>query len=391
MELTLKQKQGLDVAVARYKSHKPYTVISGYAGSGKSTIIKFIISALELNPEDVAYIAYTGKASEVLREKGCPNAMTAHKLLYNAKRKPNGKFSFAPRSSIGYYKLIVVDEVSMLPKDMWNLLLSHNIHILAAGDPAQLPPIRKDQDNEVLQHPHVFLDEIMRQAQDSDIIKSSMIVREGKPLTPFLGKDIQIFRKEHAPKGIYTWADQIIVATNNKRKEINDLMRKLANRNKEPEIGDKIICLKNCWDMLSEHGEPLINGSIGYIDNMTKTYIDYIGKSGERYTVPILLADVCTSENDCYKQIPIDYTAITTGEKYLTPEQEFWINKKNKDAILPIEFNYGYAITCHRAQGSQWGKVLVIEERFPFSKEEHIKWLYTSLTRPEKKCVVILK
>lgn len=84
MELTRKQEEGLRIAVERYHQNEPYTVISGYAGTGKSTLIKFIISALDVNPERVAYIAYTGKAAQVLRNKGCPTAMTAHRLLYKS-------------------------------------------------------------------------------------------------------------------------------------------------------------------------------------------------------------------------------------------------------------------------------------------------------------------
>lgn len=136
MILTAKQEEGLKIAVERYRAREPYTIISGYAGSGKSTLIKFIISALNLPEERVAYVAYTGKAANVLKQKGCPNATTAHKLLYYANKTPNGGFVFRPKPTLEIpYKLIVVDEVSMLPRDMWNLLLSHHIYVLACGDP----------------------------------------------------------------------------------------------------------------------------------------------------------------------------------------------------------------------------------------------------------------
>jgi len=92
----------------------------------------------------VRYVAYTGKAANVLKNKGCPNAITAHKLLYHARLMPNGKYSFTPRSKLeGDPLVIVVDEVSMLPKDLWDLLCSHNVYIIALGDPMQLPPIDK--------------------------------------------------------------------------------------------------------------------------------------------------------------------------------------------------------------------------------------------------------
>lgn len=136
MILTDKQQKGLDLAVARYNEHKAYTCIAGYAGSGKSTLIKFIVKALNIPNEQVAYVAYTGKAAAVLQAKGNPNATTVHKLLYNARPRANGTFYFQP-VPVGeiHYKLIVVDEVSMVPKEMWERLLRHRIYILATGDP----------------------------------------------------------------------------------------------------------------------------------------------------------------------------------------------------------------------------------------------------------------
>ena len=99
--LTKKQEEGLRTAVERYKNGYKYTVISGYAGSGKSTLVKFIIEALDVDPQlEVAYVAFTGKAASVLAQKGCPNATTAHKLLYRAKPMPNGSYKFIPRAII---------------------------------------------------------------------------------------------------------------------------------------------------------------------------------------------------------------------------------------------------------------------------------------------------
>ena len=183
MELTTKQKEGLEIAVRRYKEHKKYTCVAGYAGTGKSTLISFIIDALGVDKDnEVCYVAFTGKAATVLRAKGCANATTAHRLLYYARPKADGGFIFIkrPKEEFKHLKVIVVDEVSMLPKEMWELLLSRGVYVLATGDPGQLPPIDPDTDNHVLDEPHIFLDEIMRQAQDSEIIRLSMWVREGR-------------------------------------------------------------------------------------------------------------------------------------------------------------------------------------------------------------------
>lgn len=392
MELTRKQEEGLRIAIDRYNHNEPYTVIAGYAGTGKSTLINFIIAALEVNPEDeVAYITFTGKASEVLREKGCPNAMTAHKLLYYSKQMPNGKFFYRPRPSLEKdYKVIVVDEVSMLPKDMWDLLLTHGIYVIACGDPFQIPPIDKNQDNGILNNPHIFLDEVMRQAKESDIICLSMDIREGKKINPFKGNDTQVFNKKDLCDGMYFWADQILVSTNKSRHDINSYIRDDLGRGFEPEINDKVICLRNCWDTLSEKQcDPLINGSIGTISAMHMESIDYI-IMGQKVTVPVLVTDLITS-NDEYKNLHIDYTALTTGEKFFNPRQEYVIRKNKQNPELPIEFNFGYAITGHRAQGSQWNKVLVLEESFPFDRIEHARWLYTTVTRAAEKLTLILR
>lgn len=106
------------------------------AGTGKSTLIKFVIAALNLKPEKVCYATFTGKAAQVLKQKGCPNPITAHKLLYRAAPLPNGSYLFKPKDMLDEnYDLIVIDEVSMLPKSMWDLLLTHNVHVIACGDP----------------------------------------------------------------------------------------------------------------------------------------------------------------------------------------------------------------------------------------------------------------
>ena len=387
MILTAKQEEALKITVARYKAGEPWTCISGYAGTGKSTLVKFIIAALRLNPSDeVAYVTFTGKAATVLQNKGCPNATTAHRLLYYSKLLPNGKFIFTPRPRLEnkFLKLIVVDEISMLPVQLWELLLSHKIHIIACGDPFQLPPINKDTDNHVLDKPHVFLDQIMRQAAESEIIRISMDIREGNPLPYFYGQEVRIIPEHEIVDGIYTWADQIICATNKTRLDINNFMRAAAKRGPEPEVGDKIICCRNDWSTTDINlGNSLVNGTIGIISDLQFDEIKY--PIPHMPSVPSIICNLNTSANEEFTKLTIDKKALTTGEKTLTPQQEYQL----KEFIKPLEFNYGYAITCHRAQGSQWDKVLVVEERFPFAKEEHARWLYTAVTRASSRLVLV--
>lgn len=389
MILTNKQEQGLKLAVARYKAKEPWTCIAGYAGTGKSTLVKFIISALNLQPEDVAYVTFTGKAASVLRHKGCPNAMTAHKLLYFSKRMPNGRFVFKPRPSLeGNYSLIVVDEISMLPNDLWELLLSHKKHVIALGDPFQIPPIDKKADNHVLDKPHIFLDEIMRQATESEIIRLTMDIRDYKAPEYFKGEEIQVLRPHEVVDGMYHWADQIICATNRKRHEINNYMRQAAGRGIEPESGDKIICCRNCWDKVDMTGDnALVNGTIGTLGEFAAGFQSYpIFGFPE---VPVMHAQILTTDG-VFEEVVMDYQALKEGKPFLTSEQAYQIYRRpDLKNLEPVEFNYGYAITGHRAQGSEWDKVLVFEEKFPFDKEEHARWLYTAATRASEKLVLV--
>lgn len=394
MILTTKQEEGLKIAVARYKAHEAYTTISGYAGTGKSTLIKFIIAALGLEPEQVCYVAYTGKAAQVLKQKGCPNPFTAHKLLYKAKPMPNGTFKFEPKPSLDEgLEVIIVDEVSMLPKEMWLRLLSHRIHVIACGDPFQLPPIDKDSDNHVLDHPHVFLDEIMRQAYDSEIIRFSMWIREGKPINEFpaSGQQVMFVKSSQIVTGMYDWADQILCATNAKRNAINVNMRQIKGFGPEPAIGDKIISLRNQWEFFSNSlsdPAPLTNGTIGVIQN-TDRYDMTLPYWISEKKIPILYTNMIDENGDVFNYIPVDYTSLTTGEKFLTGKQEFQMRKNPKCPDPPFEFAYAYGITVWKAQGSEWDKVLGFEESFPYDKETHQRCAYTLATRAREKLVYI--
>ena len=396
MILTSKQEEGLRIAVDRYQAGEKYTVISGYAGSGKSTLIKFIIDALEVNKDvDVCYVAFTGKAATVLQQKGCPNATTAHKLLYYAKPMPNGNFKFEKKKRLEC-KIVVVDEISMLPKSMWNLLLTHKVYILAAGDPGQLPPIDKDEDNHVLDHPHIFLDEIMRQAQNSEIIRLSMWVREGKSIDsfPFVKEEVDIYPREALVSGMYNWADQIICATNQTRDNINNYVREIKGYGKEPEIGDKVISLCNHWEYYSASGNwVLTNGSIGTIKEYSKRKI-YIPSFIYKGPIDYMFSELELEDGDLFVNTPIDYKCLLNGGTPTLNKKQLYLFNKYEEQINewpPFDFVYAYAITCHKAQGSEWDKVLVFEEDFPKIPLEHKQWLYTAITRASKKVVVIKK
>jgi exodeoxyribonuclease-5 len=381
----------LKIAIERYNNREPYTVIAGYAGVGKSTLIRFIIAELNLPREHVAYIAYTGKAAQVLRNKGCPNAMTAHRLLYHSRPRDDGTFIHIPVESLAPYKLIVVDEISMLPKRMWEQLLHYGVHVIALGDPGQLPPVAADN-NAALDHPHVFLDEVMRQAAESEIIQLTMEIRDGKPLSFRSGSEVRVVdRTELLKPGFLFWGDQIICGKNDTRRFINNQMRESYWKDdfqKEPIIGDKLICLRNDWELINETGDALVNGLTG-----TLTDIRYATEGREinpwMDRTPIIEFQPDVENTAPFGGIEIDYKLLMTGESTVTRGYNSnW--KKIPKMYHPHEFDYGYAITCHKSQGSEFDKVIVLEEFLKSeTREGHVRWLYTAATRAAQKLIIV--
>ena len=392
MILTKKQEEGLKLTIQKFKNNERYVVISGYAGTGKSTLVKFIIEALAgygIDPEkDVVYATFTGKAAQVLLTKGNKNVSTLHRLLYEHFPRPNGTFYKKKREYIDY-KIVVVDEVSMAPRELMELLFKHNVFIIALGDPFQIPPVDKDQDNGLLNSPDIFLDEIMRQELESDIIKLSMQIRNHEPIKYSKGSDAMVISKKDLNTGMLQWADQILVGTNATRININNQMRTLLGRGASPEEGDKVICLRNYWDILASNGDPLVNGTIGYISNPYQTFNQTPYWAGNKI-IKILDANFISDTDANFHRLQMDQQQILTGERCLDYKTIFRLSSNLRTAhLVPLEFTYGYAITCHKAQGSQWDKVLVIEEQFPFEKEEHARWLYTAITRASNKIVLV--
>ena len=392
MELTIRQNQGLKKILQRHKNGEKYTVISGYAGTGKSTLVKFAIAALGVEDSKVAYATYTGKAAEVLRKKGNMGACTLHKLLYDHRPLPSGGFWRLPKTALDV-TIVVVDEVSMVPKSMIDLLLKHKVYVIFLGDPFQLPQIDKNEENHLLEHPHVFLDEIMRQAAESEIIQLTMKIRAGEPIDFTKGKEVIILPQKELTTGCLTWADQIIVATNATRQTINGQVREILGYQGLPQDGERMICLRNYWDDFNDNGDALVNGTTGIIKNPFESFrrIPKFIKN-DRHDLPIIQCDFYADGSDTpFNSVEMDKDMITKGEPCIDWRVSYQLGKlKDKYGELrPKEFAFAYAITGHKSQGSEWDKVLVIEERFPFDKTEHARWLYTTCTRAAKKLVLV--
>ena len=391
MELTPKQEEGLNTVLERYHNHDKYAVISGYAGTGKTTLVHFIISALDVDENKVAYATYTGKAAEVLRKKGNKNAMTLHRLLYDSIPRPGGGFFRKPKLSLDY-TIIVVDECSMVPKTMIDMLLRHKVFVLFLGDPGQLPMIDKNEAHDLLDHPHVFLDQIMRQAAESEIIQLTMKIRNGEEIPYMKGNEVMVLPKTSICTGHLTWADSIICATNATRHAYNQQMRQLLGFEGVLQAGEKVICKRNYWDDCNEDGDALVNGTIGITKNPFESFVripSFI--KNNRHDLPIITCEIVPDGGSEFQDVNIDKDFLLKETPCVDWRVSYKMGQlKHKIGdIIPRQITYGYALTCHAAQGSEWDKVLVIEETFPFDKEEHKRWLYTAATRAAQKLVLM--
>ena len=391
MQLTLEQEQALKIILEKYKNHEKYVTICGYAGVGKSTLVRFAIQALDVEEDKVIYATYTGKAAEVLRKKGNKNAITLHKLLYDSIPRPGGGFFRKPKTSLEY-NIVVIDEISLAPKSMIEMLLKHKVFCIFIGDNFQLPQIDKNESHTYLDHPDIFLSKIMRQAAESEIIQLTMKIRNGEDIPFTKGNEVMIIPRKDLVTGHLTWADSIICATNITRHGVNHQMRELLSYKNILEDGEKVICKRNYWEDLNEDGDALVNGTIGIVKNPFESFVripHYIKNS--RHDLPVITCNIIPDGGSAFSPVDIDKDFLIKEAPCVDWRVSYQLGKlKNKIGdILPRQITYGYALTCHAAQGSEWDKVLVIEENFPFDKKEHARWLYTATTRAAEKLVLV--
>lgn len=390
-----------DQEVARQKiinwyktSSKQVFFLAGYAGVGKTMLISYVLNNDLKLGNRVKFCAPTGKAASVLLNKGC-NASTIHKLIYIPTKDRFGKVKFSRVDSLDA-DLIVVDEFSMVSSEIFNDLKSFGVKILAVGDNGQLPPVDSET-LEYLNHPDAQLSKIMRQEENCGILKVAEMVRLHKPLINVNYPDVMILNKADLSPGqlveIFSNCDQVIAGKNETCRRFNQMMRRFYGRtSKSPVKGDKLICLQNNYDYYVTPKINLINGIIGTCEG-------YHIKDGE-HIVGVLNFKAEFSDNQLNSLICDPYILMGEKTEYAS-YQEYWelsdgsIKPKMKNQVhysgevqLMNKFEYGYCITCHKSQGSEWDVVCIYDESGVFGTLK-AKWLYTAITRAKKFCIII--
>lgn len=391
--LSPQQEQALDKVNQWFKSRskKPF-ILFGAAGTGKTTLAKHFAQGLT---DKVFFAAFTGKAAHVLEKKGCPGARTIHSLIYKPcprsrkylkelerqalegdgsdriekeieEEKENlksPKFILNEDSELKDAKLLILDECSMIPNYMGEDLLSFGCPILVLGDPHQLPPV-KGTGFFNKEDPDFLLTEVHRQAADNPIIRLATDIRMYKEIHDDYGPEVLVTNKDYFVENVRPTIrppTQVIVGKNKTRHRANDILREIifGYTDVMPLSTDRVICLRN------NHEKGLLNGAQFEVNNAWRRDDDnYIEM--ELFGIDEGDFKLVKCHPEIFKRQEVDY-------------------KYNNEAE---HFDFANAITCHKAQGSEWDDVVVIDESTTFGHNAR-KWLYTAVTRASKTLVLV--
>ncbi len=385
--LSKDQAEALRQIGAWYRGQtSPFLTLGGYAGTGKTTLIAYLRKALTEHDSDatVAFCAYTGKATRVLQNKlrerraarRGDSVSTIHSLIYTTEEGPGRVPRWIRKDKLDR-SLIIVDEASMVDEAIWKDLLSFGIPILAVGDHGQLPPIGGRFN--LMAEPVLRLERIFRQEADSPIIDVATLARETGVLPvrdygpgvakldralPETGQTVQDMLENWRPELL------VLCGYNATRVKLNQGIREMRDMvGPKPQSGDRVVCLRN------NRTKHLFNGMLGQIVRVAPAmgedgrawYEAEIELEGEDYTYSGYIFREQFGANETVKDVP----PAPDGER-----GDLW--------------DFGYALTVHKAQGSQAPRVLVFEERFARSTEEDWRrWLYTAVTRAETELTVV--
>jgi len=357
------QKTAVSAILKWYKAKKnKFITLGGYAGTGKTTLIGHLRSELAKIDKKlkVGFASYTGKAARVLRSTlrdqdvihAKDTVGTIHSLIYSPVVNEKEEIVGWKQKEKLDRSLIIIDEASMVDSKIWSDLLSYKIPIIAVGDHGQLPPIQGNFN--LMQSPAMRLQQIHRQAEKNPIIGLSIQARENGVIrfgrySDTVAKFNLAERESHEiMEELMRAADDdtlILCGYNSTRQRINNHIRTLHDfSSPAPQVDDRVICLRN------NHKKHIFNGMLGTISSIYQHEDDW-------YEVEIAMDDMEKPYRGIIsvKQFGADKALNYTTDRRLIMQGDL--------------FDFGYALTVHKAQGSQAKRVVLFEERFKKMKE----------------------
>jgi len=423
-------------------------VLKGFAGTGKTTVIGAIVKNLWKIKMSSVQLAPTGRAAKVISNYSDKPAHTIHRKIYYPKKERGGGVSFTLQRNKHRNTIFIVDEASMISDnasesklfengslldDLMSYVYSgHKCKLLLIGDQAQLPPVKMDLspalDERNLQMQFdktvksIELDEVMRQAETSGILKNATRIREflndelyedfrfdlsgqndvvrlidGHEIMDALGDSYREYGNE---------GTAIIVRSNKRANLYNQQIRsRILFKEEEVSAGDYFMVVKNNYFWLDTKSEAgfIANGDIIeileifsikelYGFRFAEVKIQMTDYPNLAPFETVLLLDTLTSEtpslsyeegNKLYQEVMKDYADETSKYKK-------FMKVKNNKFFNALQVKFSYAITCHKSQGGQWETIMVEQPYLPNGMDkDYLRWLYTAVTRARKKLYLI--
>ena len=447
-EPTVEQRDALDkLAVFMLSStDQQVFLLKGYAGTGKTSLISALIRYLDQKQLDCVLLAPTGRAAKVLASYSGHQATTIHKKIYRKAVISPDEGGFGLNFNKHRDAFFIVDEASMIANDrgenatfgsgflLEDLLefvySGENCRLILMGDTAQLPPVGQVLSpaldaNQLrrmgMDATEIELTQVLRQAGDSGILQNATDLREQirqntvGQLPKLRVNKVDVIRLQgdefpeavNASYGRVGQEESKIVCPTNKRAVLfnQGIRNTVLYREDEVNTGDYLLIAKNNYLWSEPYPEiPFIaNGDLVEVVRVRKTYdmyglrfadmelrfLEYEWELEARVLLDSLTAEAPALDKprmeQLYRDVVEDYAGSckTKKELYQALRRDPWINA--------LQVKYGYAFTCHKAQGGQWKDVFidqgyVTEERMGL---DYYRWLYTALTRATERVFLV--
>jgi exodeoxyribonuclease V len=420
-------------------------LLTGYAGTGKTSLISSFVKTLDLLRFRSVLMAPTGRAAKVLSSFAGKQAFTIHKKIYRQKSSKDGIGNFVLDKNLYKETYFIVDEASMVSNssndtsffgsgklldDLLEYVYSGvNCKLIIAGDTAQLPPVGsalspaldplslKDYGFGVIT---AELKQVVRQSEGSGVLMNATRVRlqiEEKNLVhPYLDcenfRDVLRISGEDLIEEISASYDTcglegtiIVVNSNKQANRYNQGIRnRIFFREEEISPGDMVMVVKNNYFLTDEDGETgfIANGDIAMVKRISKyeerygfrfadmvlKFTDYDLEVESKVMLDVISLDTAALPPDkgreLFQNVLADYISIKTRKKQIEAV-------RNDKYFNALQVKFSYAVTCHKAQGGQWQRVFVDQGMFNNQDLtiDYLRWFYTALTRATERLYLV--